>query len=658
MDSPHNKTGASALHVAAAKGYMKVMSLLIQAGCEVNQQDFDGWTPLHAAAHWAQREACELLTDAYVNMDIKNCVGQTPFDVADPDVLRLLEELKKKQNNCSKDRPDIRALITRAPTTPGLGKGGRSSNPNNSSMHADVIRGLPANGTNNANAIADRSSITRLSQQEKVHSTREITAKETIKEEKAAILDASESDRESNTDTSESESSLSERLADPSLDALPHDDESRPRDSPGVVVTDELGKEAQPSFLPPHPEVGQLGKDDGSAPWRRPGSLRARPTTSGMSGKLSPSSEDLVTVRRAHSFGSDEKFYAKLAELRQRIRANSMPVLNKELDPHEESASRPARKSKSEVPMVCKTNLLTHSASLPRPARAARLPSLVESQQLQLELRELGSSPRDQQVHNQHNHQTELSTLITLSDQEKIAMSQDQERPPLPPKPSTPSFSNFIIAPQPFRRSDGDPESPSLAQQAIQSWRRISEDISKQSPDLRPRSQENLAVGRTLPAAPTPAAQVRRSFVPPVRDEEHEIQRKAHAKRVRETRRSTQGVTLEDLKSAEQLVKKKQQQENAQRTTELQQLAISSPSPGGSSPAPASPALPGSTATTTVTTSATLIAGGDDKQERRPSWRLRMESSDKNRFTLEDARERLSSLGQSPDRNLRSRLEA
>ena len=123
-----------------------------------------------------------------------------------------------------------------------------------------------------------------------------------------------------------------------------------------------------------------------------------------------------------------------------------------------------------------------------------------------------------------------------------------------------------------------------------------------------------------------------RSFVPPVMDEEHEIQRKAHAKRVRETRRSTQGVTLEDLKSAEQLVKKKQQQENAQRTTELQQLAISSPSPGGSSPVPASP---GSTATTTVTTSATLIAGGEaDKQERRPSWRLRMESSDKNRVSI------------------------
>jgi hypothetical protein len=45
--------------------------------------------------------------------------------------------------------------------------------------------------------------------------------------------------------------------------------------------------------------------------------------------------------------------------------------------------------------------------------------------------------------------------------------------------------------------------------------------------------------------------------VPPTRDEESETQRKAHAKRVRETRRSTQGVTLDEIKSAEKLVQKK-----------------------------------------------------------------------------------------------------
>ena len=51
-DSTHPKSGATALHVAAAKGYIKVMNILLQARCDVNAQDFDGWTPLHAAAHW------------------------------------------------------------------------------------------------------------------------------------------------------------------------------------------------------------------------------------------------------------------------------------------------------------------------------------------------------------------------------------------------------------------------------------------------------------------------------------------------------------------------------------------------------------------------------------------------------------------------------
>ncbi|KAL1130894.1 hypothetical protein AAG570_012135 [Ranatra chinensis] len=70
----HPKTGATALHVAAAKGYIKVMDLLLQAGANVDMQDFDGWTPLHAAAHWGQREACEILVEHICDLDMKNCV--------------------------------------------------------------------------------------------------------------------------------------------------------------------------------------------------------------------------------------------------------------------------------------------------------------------------------------------------------------------------------------------------------------------------------------------------------------------------------------------------------------------------------------------------------------------------------------------------------
>ena len=126
-----------------------------------------------------------------------------------------------------------------------------------------------------------------------------------------------------------------------------------------------------------------------------------------------------------------------------------------------------------------------------------------------------------------------------------------------------------------------------------------------------------------------------RSFVPPVRDEESETQRKAHAKRVRETRRSTQGVTLEDLKSAEQLVKKKQQQENQLRTSELQQLATSvgSNNTGTTSASGASTSATLVPASTTSTSSNNSPAKQDEAKERRPSWRLKVDSSDKNRVS-------------------------
>lgn len=71
-DKPHPRTGATALHVAAAKGYSKVLSLLLATRADVDKQDNDGWTPLHAAAHWGQKEAAQMLVAALADMDIKN----------------------------------------------------------------------------------------------------------------------------------------------------------------------------------------------------------------------------------------------------------------------------------------------------------------------------------------------------------------------------------------------------------------------------------------------------------------------------------------------------------------------------------------------------------------------------------------------------------
>ncbi|XP_058037765.1 protein phosphatase 1 regulatory subunit 12C isoform X2 [Ahaetulla prasina] len=98
-DEPHPKTGATALHVAAAKGYVEVMRLLLQAGYDTNVQDKDGWAPLHAAAHWGVEEACRLLAEHFCDMEALNNVGQRPCDLADEDTLALLEELQHKQDD-------------------------------------------------------------------------------------------------------------------------------------------------------------------------------------------------------------------------------------------------------------------------------------------------------------------------------------------------------------------------------------------------------------------------------------------------------------------------------------------------------------------------------------------------------------------------------
>ena len=34
--------------------------------------DKDGWTPLHAAAHWEQEEACRILVEYGASFEIKN----------------------------------------------------------------------------------------------------------------------------------------------------------------------------------------------------------------------------------------------------------------------------------------------------------------------------------------------------------------------------------------------------------------------------------------------------------------------------------------------------------------------------------------------------------------------------------------------------------
>lgn len=45
----------------------------------MNVRDIDGWTPLHAAVHWGSKTACELLTDAGADFELKNSNVSDPM---------------------------------------------------------------------------------------------------------------------------------------------------------------------------------------------------------------------------------------------------------------------------------------------------------------------------------------------------------------------------------------------------------------------------------------------------------------------------------------------------------------------------------------------------------------------------------------------------
>lgn len=110
-DKAHPKTGATALHVAAAKGYAKVLGLLLDGRGDFDKQDVDGWTALHAAAYWGQKEAVQMLLGANVDIDIQNYSGQYAIDIAQKDIMPLLDEARKNFKR-PKRRPASQIRIT------------------------------------------------------------------------------------------------------------------------------------------------------------------------------------------------------------------------------------------------------------------------------------------------------------------------------------------------------------------------------------------------------------------------------------------------------------------------------------------------------------------------------------------------------------------
>ncbi|XP_051545364.1 protein phosphatase 1 regulatory subunit 12A [Myxocyprinus asiaticus] len=454
---PHPNTRATALHVAAAKGYIEVLKVLLKCPIDVDSRDSDGWTALHAAAHWGQEEACGLLAEHMCDMSAVNNVGQTPLDVADENIVDNLEELQKKQNAMRSEKQKIQTPVIETSPTVSM-----------------------------APVRPRRTSISRMSSREKItlherekHAppTLQTPPTEEEEEESRAAVPPKASSSSSSEEESESESDAESEKAK-TREMINNLNNKRNNAAPvaTTLVTNTAGNQAEPVRT-------QVTEAPGS--WRTSLRKAGSSVTLGPTGASDPTSEALKCPEN------------KLGM----TRSLSSPRLSSETDNKEPRLARVQPTPSRRLFSISDTNtnpdntssLLSRSLSYTRRLNSQSSSDMSGQNPLLPHSSSYGRKLDDPSVTSVNMGTAGLSRLNNL-----VAQRSAQEEAEKKKEPVSVTTSNSIT-------TTGEPETK----------------------------------------------QRRKSYLTPVRDEEAEAQRKARSRHARQSRRSTQGVTLTDLQEAE-----------------------------------------------------------------------------------------------------------
>ncbi|XP_060034552.1 protein phosphatase 1 regulatory subunit 12B isoform X4 [Erinaceus europaeus] len=518
------RSGATALHVAAAKGYSEVLRLLIQAGYELNVQDNDGWTPLHAAAHWGVKDACSILAEALCDMDIRNKLGQTPFDVADEGLVEHLEMLQKKQNVLRSEQETRNKLIE-------------------SDLNSKLQSGLFKN-------------------KEKMLYEEETPKSQEMEEENKESSSSSSEEEEGEDEASESET---EKEADKKPEAIVNHSNSEKKSS----ITEQIPAPAQNTF-------------SASSARRFSSSLFNKPEEPK---DESPSSWRLG-LRKTGSHNTLSEVANSREALRDRgssiYRSSSSPRISALLDNKDKE-----RDNKSYFSSLA-SRRLNNTSDIEEKENRESAVNLVRSGSYNRQLW------RDEAKGNETSQTTAPSTYVsTYLKSASFGRGSDPTSPYISAnRNSSPASSPIVIGSSTSPGSQGQPASSCPApvstntaasfhhgrtpykSQADSTAEKTGEGISSSTPlcVITNRPPPSTANGVTTAAllstlgtdSSVESRERRRSYLTPVRDEEAESLRKARSRQARQTRRSTQGVTLTDLQEAERTFSRSRAERQAQ----------------------------------------------------------------------------------------------
>uniref|UniRef100_A0A8D1GTJ5 Protein phosphatase 1 regulatory subunit n=1 Tax=Sus scrofa TaxID=9823 RepID=A0A8D1GTJ5_PIG len=520
-DVRHAKSGGTALHVAAAKGYTEVLKLLIQAGYDVNIKDYDGWTPLHAAAHWGKEEACRILVDNLCDMEMVNKVGQTAFDVADEDILGYLEELQKKQNLLHSEKREKKSPLIES----------------------------TANMDNNQSQKTFKNKETLIIEPEKNASRIESLEQEKVDDEEEGKKDESScSSEEDEEDDSESEAETDKTKP---MAPVTNANTSSTQAAPVAVTTPTLSSgQATPTspikkFPTPATKISpkeEERKDESPASWR-------------------------LGLRKTGSYGALAEITASKEAQKEKdtagvIRSASSPRLSSSLDNKEKEKDNKG------------TRLAYVAPTIPR--RLASTSDMEEKENRDsLGLRTSSSYTRrkwedDLKKNSSINEGSTYQKSCSFGRRQDDLISSS-----VPSTTSTPTVTSAAGLQKGLLSSTSTTTkittgSSSAGTQSSTSNRVWAEDSTEKDKDSVPTALTvpvapavvNAAAATTTLTTTTSGTvsstsevrERRRSYLTPVRDEESESQRKARSRQARQSRRSTQGVTLTDLQEAEKTI--------------------------------------------------------------------------------------------------------
>ncbi|CAJ1056556.1 protein phosphatase 1 regulatory subunit 12A isoform X1 [Xyrichtys novacula] len=457
--TPHQNTKATALHVAAAKGYIEVLKVLLQCGVDIDSRDIDGWTPLHAAAHWGQEEVCTLLADNMCDMGAVNNVGQTPLDVADENLVDSLEELQKKQNALRSEKEKQTPVIETSPP----------------------ISMVPVR--------TRRTSISRMSSKEKIclherekHPPPALPSSPAEEEEEEGQTGQTQNQGKASSSSSSEEESESESDAE--------SEKAKNRE----IINNLNNKRNTSSLLSTSMSTSQVKKDQSKPPATEapaPGSWRTSLRKAGSSVTLGSAGLQDPTRPAESALGM--------------TRSASSPRLSSEADTKEPRLAR--------VP--------------PIPTR--RLFSIPDSSPDNSNSWLSRSSSYTRRLHSQSGNDLTSSTPSLLHSSSYGKRLDD---------PTVTSASTGTSSAIPSRLNSV-----------------IGQRLPQEQADKKNQSAVTASITQSSTTGDQETKQRRKSYLTPVRDEEAEAQRKARSRHARQSRRSTQGVTLTDLQEAEKTMK-------------------------------------------------------------------------------------------------------